>query len=618
VTFTDANAVDTTASFSADGTYVLQLLADDSELQVTDTVTITVDPDPAAPPLLNNGAPTGALPAGTTDTTLSLTSDIAANCRYATAPGVDYSAMTNLYDVTGGTAHSTAVSGLLNGQQYDFYTRCESLAGTSTDSDFLISFTIDAPPPGPDGVFFPATGESLGNQLTKTAAEVGLVTSAVSDIAAVVQSGRWALWRDGYLIHVDGSFNTNTEIKSARKTVHAATTGAALYQNLIPSLQQKVSVWNPELTGLDADATWFHVLTQTSAFDEPTLAPGDLWAYSDANPTQLNRALARVYGLSDFDAGYDTVLSTALLDPIGATGWASFPAADGIRLNMDLEDFGRIGLLLTKGGQWNGTRLMDQSFVQQLLGKQTYGIPPNYNNANDGMTGLQVSDFPESPYGLMTWVNTDQDLYPAAATTWAVALGVGGHYIIMDPSSGIVFAALSATFDPVPGNPPGWPTEVRSVVEALHTSVAGPNPLVNVDETPPTAPSPLTAIYNGSAIDLNWAAATDPDSGISLYEIWRNVVGQPAIMIDSVSDTTTTFVDTDLADNTDYEYQVIARNGSGIAGPPSNVASVSTPDAPPIAPGGVSAVPGNAQVTLSWTANSEGDLAGYRVLHGLR
>jgi hypothetical protein len=188
----------------------------------------------------------------------------------------------------------------------------------------------------------------------------------------------------------------------------------------------------------------------------------------------------------------------------------------------------------------------------------------------------------------------------------------------MDPSSGIVFAALSATFDPVPGNPPGWPTEVRSVVEALHTSVAGPNPLVNVDETPPTAPSPLTAIYNGSAIDLNWAAATDPDSGISLYEIWRNVVGQPAIMIDSVSDTTTTFVDTDLADNTDYEYQVIARNGSGIAGPPSNVASVSTPDAPPIAPGGVSAVPGNAQVTLSWTANSEGDLAGYRVLREQR
>jgi len=44
VTFGNANAVDTTATFSMDGAYVLQLLADDSALQSTDTVTITVNP----------------------------------------------------------------------------------------------------------------------------------------------------------------------------------------------------------------------------------------------------------------------------------------------------------------------------------------------------------------------------------------------------------------------------------------------------------------------------------------------------------------------------------------------------------------------------------------------
>ncbi|HUW84523.1 MAG TPA: hypothetical protein VMZ31_17195, partial [Phycisphaerae bacterium] len=44
VTFGNANAVDTTATFSTDGVYVLQLLADDSLLQSTDTVTITVNP----------------------------------------------------------------------------------------------------------------------------------------------------------------------------------------------------------------------------------------------------------------------------------------------------------------------------------------------------------------------------------------------------------------------------------------------------------------------------------------------------------------------------------------------------------------------------------------------
>ena len=47
VTFGDAGAVDTTATFSVDGTYVLQLEADDGELQASDTVTVTVDPEPA-------------------------------------------------------------------------------------------------------------------------------------------------------------------------------------------------------------------------------------------------------------------------------------------------------------------------------------------------------------------------------------------------------------------------------------------------------------------------------------------------------------------------------------------------------------------------------------------
>jgi hypothetical protein len=44
VTFGNLNAVDTTANFSATGTYVLQLLATDSVLSATDTVTITVNP----------------------------------------------------------------------------------------------------------------------------------------------------------------------------------------------------------------------------------------------------------------------------------------------------------------------------------------------------------------------------------------------------------------------------------------------------------------------------------------------------------------------------------------------------------------------------------------------
>jgi hypothetical protein len=49
VIFGNANAVDTTASFSTDGVYVLQLTADDGELTANDEVTITVATQNSAP-----------------------------------------------------------------------------------------------------------------------------------------------------------------------------------------------------------------------------------------------------------------------------------------------------------------------------------------------------------------------------------------------------------------------------------------------------------------------------------------------------------------------------------------------------------------------------------------
>ena len=57
VTFANAAAVDTTASFSTDGTYVLRLAANDGALTTTDDVTVTVQPAPPVnqPPAVNAG-----------------------------------------------------------------------------------------------------------------------------------------------------------------------------------------------------------------------------------------------------------------------------------------------------------------------------------------------------------------------------------------------------------------------------------------------------------------------------------------------------------------------------------------------------------------------------------
>src|SRR5213596_2190096 len=110
-------------------------------------ISFTVDlPADTAPPVRSGGQPLGTLPAGTTQTTLALTTNEAATCRYSPSAGVPYDAMTQTFATTGGTAHSTPVSGLVDGSSYAFYVRCLDTAANANPDDFAISFTVDNTP----------------------------------------------------------------------------------------------------------------------------------------------------------------------------------------------------------------------------------------------------------------------------------------------------------------------------------------------------------------------------------------------------------------------------------------------------------------------------------------
>src|SRR5947208_8996797 len=108
---------------------------------------IQLPPADTTPPVRSGGRPTGSLPAGTTQTTLALTTNEAATCRYSSSAGVPYDSMPQTFATTGGTAHSTPVSGLVDGRGYAFYVRCLDAAANVNPDDFAITFTVDAPPP---------------------------------------------------------------------------------------------------------------------------------------------------------------------------------------------------------------------------------------------------------------------------------------------------------------------------------------------------------------------------------------------------------------------------------------------------------------------------------------
>ncbi len=94
------------------------------------------------PPTLSSPSPSGTLTAGTTQTTLSITTNENSTCKYSTTPETDYSSIPNTFTTTGGTTHSTTVTGLTDGNTYNYYIRCQDESGNVNTNDTTITFSI--------------------------------------------------------------------------------------------------------------------------------------------------------------------------------------------------------------------------------------------------------------------------------------------------------------------------------------------------------------------------------------------------------------------------------------------------------------------------------------------
>src|SRR4029077_9175490 len=66
--------------------------------------------------------------------------------------------MVNTFSTTGAMAHSTAVSGLANGGNYNYYVRCQDASGNTNPDDFVISFSVRVAVAGSD----PASSSFVG------------------------------------------------------------------------------------------------------------------------------------------------------------------------------------------------------------------------------------------------------------------------------------------------------------------------------------------------------------------------------------------------------------------------------------------------------------------------
>lgn len=93
-------------------------------------------------PVLSNGGPTGQLASGTTQTSLVVTTSENATCKYSTTAGQTYAGMPNTFSTTGATSHSKTINGLVDGQSYNYYVRCQDATSNQNDADYFISFSV--------------------------------------------------------------------------------------------------------------------------------------------------------------------------------------------------------------------------------------------------------------------------------------------------------------------------------------------------------------------------------------------------------------------------------------------------------------------------------------------
>jgi hypothetical protein len=159
--------------------------------------------------------------------------------------------------------------------------------------------------------------------------------------------------------------------------------------------------------------------------------------------------------------------------------------------------------------------------------------------------------------------------------------------------------------------------DLRIYNRALNISEINALMAQGLDATPPSAPSGLITGVTGQTVNLWWQPASDPESGVSQYRVYRGTVaGGAKSAIGFVTGSNLAASDPSGAANTSYYYEVRAVNGTGVEGPASNEASALTGDVPPAPPAGLSAAVNGDDVTLDWSDNGEQDLAGYRVFRG--
>jgi CubicO group peptidase (beta-lactamase class C family) len=270
---------------------------------------------------------------------------------------------------------------------------------------------------------------------------------------------------------------------SAAKSYLSLLAGIAVMDGLITDLDEPVGR-SVDDGGFDNAqnrfVTWRHLLQNTSEWEgelfgksdmidrnrvlglerkgrkgdaRPLRPPGAHWEYNDVRVNRLSLALLR-----RFRRPLPEVFAERIMQPIGASAdwsWHGYSTSsveiDGRMIEsvsggthwgggmlIHAEDQARIGLLMQRRGDWNGRRVLPESWIVESL--QPCALNP--------------------VYGLLWWLNTGHARYASAPESSFFASGAGGNLTWIAPDQEIV-AVLRWT------DPTAMDTFIRLIMQAV-------------------------------------------------------------------------------------------------------------------------------------------------------
>jgi alpha-tubulin suppressor-like RCC1 family protein/fibronectin type 3 domain-containing protein len=526
-------------------------------------------------------------------------------------------------DFPGNTPTATTLTdtGLTNGTPY-FYVVCAVNAGGASPFSAQVSATPSAVPAAPSGVTATA-----GN------AQVTLSWTAVPD-ATSYKVQRSATSGSGYADFAGntttGTTLVNTGLANGTpyyyvvSAVNAAGTGVASAQvaatplDVLPAPAGVVAVPGHTQVTLSwqaaPGAATYKVRRSVTAGSGHADFPGNTTSATTFTNTGLTNGTAYYYvvqALSPTGASVQSAEAAATPLPVPAVpaGLAAAPGDARVTLSWSAVPGAasyRVRRSTTAGAgyaDFPGNTTPAATFTDTGLtnGTTYFYVVAAVNTAGTSDNSAQASATPVAPPAAPTGLaaspgNTQVTL------SWSASPGAASYKVqrsVISGSGYADFAGNTTTGLALTDTGLANGTTYFYVVRAVN---AGGSSLVSAEASatpvaPPAAPTGLAAAPGNSQVTLSWSASP----GAASYKIQRSVISGSGYA-DFAGNTTTglTLTNTGLANGTPYFYVVTAVNAGGSS--PASAEVPATPVAPPVAPTGLTAAPGNAQVTLSWSA----------------